>query len=31
MVDKVDSRFYETVKDGDMVRIDTNNGEITLL
>ncbi|WP_186428621.1 aconitase X swivel domain-containing protein [Clostridium sp. BSD9I1] len=31
MVDKVDKKFYEIVKDGDMVRVDTNTGEITLL
>lgn len=31
MVDKVDKKFYETVKDGDRVRVDTNTGEITLL
>lgn len=31
MVDKAEPKFYETVKDGDMVRIDTNTGEITLL
>ncbi|WP_097027647.1 aconitase X swivel domain-containing protein [Clostridium peptidivorans] len=31
MVDKVDPKFYEIVKDGDMVRVDTNTGEITLL
>ncbi|WZL72519.1 DUF126 domain-containing protein [Clostridiaceae bacterium 35-E11] len=31
MVDKVDSEFYEIVKDGDRVKVDANNGEITLL
>ncbi len=31
MVDKVDKEFYETVKEGDMIRLDATNGEITIL
>ena len=31
MVDKVDPKFYETVKDGDRVRVDANNSTITIL
>ncbi len=31
MVDKVDPEFYETVKDGDRVRVDANNGIIEIL
>ncbi|MGE5632284.1 MAG: aconitase X swivel domain-containing protein [Caulobacteraceae bacterium] len=31
MVDRVDESFYKTVKDGDMVRVDTSNERITLL
>ncbi len=31
MVDRVDANFYEAVKDGDMVRVDTISGEITLI
>ena len=30
-VDKVDPKFYETVKDGDRVRVDASNGTITIL
>lgn len=31
MVDKVDPKFYEEVKDGDMVRVDATNGVIEIL
>lgn len=31
MVDKVDPEFYETVKDGDRVRLDATNGIIEIL
>ncbi|WP_138160595.1 aconitase X swivel domain-containing protein [Peptoniphilus catoniae] len=31
MVDKVDPEFYETVKDGDKIRLDATNEEITIL
>lgn len=31
MVDRVDEGFYKAVKDGDMVRVDTVNGEIALI
>jgi len=30
MVDKVEEEFYNTVKDGDIVRVDANNGTITI-
>lgn len=30
MVDKVDPEFYETVKDGDIVCVDANNGIIEI-
>ncbi|MDR1481346.1 MAG: DUF126 domain-containing protein [Synergistaceae bacterium] len=31
MVDKVDPDFYKTVKNGDRIRVDANNGTITIL
>lgn len=31
MVDRVEEDFYETIKDGDLVRVNANNGEITIL
>ncbi|KUO73053.1 MAG: hypothetical protein APF77_20495 [Clostridia bacterium BRH_c25] len=31
MVDRVAAGFYEAVNDGDMVRVDTGTGEITLI
>ena len=31
LVDQVDPEFYKTVKDGDCVRVDANNGTITIL
>lgn len=31
MVDKVDPKFYEDVKEGDIVRLDATNEEITIL
>lgn len=31
MVDKVDPEFYEIVKDGDMVRVDADNGIVEIL
>ncbi|KAF5078511.1 aconitase X swivel domain-containing protein [Oscillibacter ruminantium] len=31
MVDKVSPEFYETVQDGDRVRVDANNGVIEIL
>lgn len=31
MVDKVAAEFYTTVKDGDSVKVDADNGKITLL
>ena len=31
MVDKVDENFYKSVQDGDIVRVDSNNGEITIV
>lgn len=31
MVDKVDPEFYQTVKDGDRVRVDATNGTIEIL
>lgn len=31
MVDKVDPEFYDVVKDGDIIRIDADNEEITIL
>lgn len=31
MVDKVDPEFYEVVKDGDIVRVDADNGTIEIL
>jgi len=31
LVDKVDPAFYETVKNGDRVRVDATNGTITIL
>jgi predicted aconitase with swiveling domain len=31
MVDRVDPKFYETVKDGDRVRVDANNSTVTIL
>ncbi|MDR2529376.1 MAG: DUF126 domain-containing protein [Synergistaceae bacterium] len=31
MVDKVEPEFYKTVKNGDRVRVDANNGTITIL
>lgn len=31
MVDKVEERFYDIVKDGDIVRVDANNGVIEIL
>ncbi len=31
MVDKVDPKFYEDIKDGDKIKIDATNGEITIL
>ncbi|MGD9567587.1 MAG: DUF126 domain-containing protein [Sedimentibacter sp.] len=31
LVDKVDEEFYETVKDGDIVKVDADNGTIEIL
>ncbi|MPN48066.1 hypothetical protein SDC9_195670 [bioreactor metagenome] len=31
MVDKVEEEFYNIVKDGDIVRVDADNGIITIL
>ncbi len=31
MVDRVDEEFYKTIKDGDRIRLDADNGQITLL
>lgn len=31
MVDKVDEEFYKTVKEGDKIRLDATNEEITIL
>lgn len=31
MVDKVDPQFYIDIKDGDMIRLDATNEEITIL
>lgn len=31
MVDRVEEDFYKTVKDGDKVKVDSDNGKITLL
>lgn len=31
MVDRVDPAFYETLKDGDVVRLDANNGIIEII
>lgn len=31
MVDKVDEEFYKTVKDGDRIRVDADNGYIEIL
>lgn len=31
MVDKVEEQFYSSIKNGDIVRVDANNGEITVL
>lgn len=31
MVDRVDPAFYETLKDGDVVRLDANNGTIEII
>ncbi|GHS88943.1 hypothetical protein AGMMS49957_11300 [Synergistales bacterium] len=31
MVDKVEPDFYQTVKDGDHIRVDATNGTITIL
>ena len=31
MVDQVDPAFYETIKNGDRVRVDATNGQITIL
>lgn len=31
MVDKVDPEFYDVVKDGDMIRIDADNGVVEIL
>lgn len=31
MVDKVDPKFYEEVKDGDRIRVDADNGLIEIL
>lgn len=31
MVDKVESKFYEVVKNGDKVRIDADNGTVEIL
>jgi len=31
LVDQVDPAFYETVKDGDRIRVDATNGTITIL
>ncbi len=31
MVDRVDEEFYKTIKDGDIIRLDADNGQITLL
>ncbi|MGO1580897.1 MAG: aconitase X swivel domain-containing protein [Peptoniphilaceae bacterium] len=31
MVDKVDSEFYETIKEGDKIKLDATNEEISIL
>jgi predicted aconitase with swiveling domain len=31
MVDRVDPKFYEAVKNGDRVKVDANSGTITIL
>ncbi len=31
MVDKLDDEFYATVKDGDRIRLDADNGTVTIL
>ncbi|MDR3280476.1 MAG: DUF126 domain-containing protein [Synergistaceae bacterium] len=31
MVDRVDPKFYEAVKNGDRVRVDANSGTITII
>lgn len=31
LVDKVDKEFYKEVKEGDKIRLDATNGEITIL
>ncbi len=31
MVDKIEEEFYNEVKDGDIIRVDADNGIVTIL